>query len=88
MPRIYEMKGKVFGRLTVINRAVSCGRDARWNCQCTCGNITTVRGYSLRRGDTKSCGCFYRELSHKKNRARTIRRSRYNALDKIDPDIL
>jgi len=88
MPRIYEMKGKVFGRLTVIDRAVHEDRNASWNCQCTCGNTVRVLGYSLRRGDTKSCGCFHRELSRKKNKARTIRRSRYNALDKCDPDIL
>ena len=28
-----------------------------WDCQCDCGNIITVRSYSLIHGLTKSCGC-------------------------------
>lgn len=31
-----------------------------WNCQCECGNLTTVAGNSLRTGHTKSCGCLSR----------------------------
>lgn len=29
----------------------------RWICQCECGNIKSIRGSSLKSGNTKSCGC-------------------------------
>ena len=28
-----------------------------WLCKCDCGNTKNIRGYSLERGDSKSCGC-------------------------------
>ena len=34
-----------------------------WKCQCTCGNITSVQGSSLKNGHTKSCGCLQSEIS-------------------------
>lgn len=53
-----DLTGRVFGRLTVIERA---GLDARgniiWNCECTCGKIATVTSGNLRHNRTKSCGC-------------------------------
>lgn len=52
---------KKFGRLTVIEKIESQvfhGRTrSAWLCQCDCGNTCAVAGRSLRRGDTKSCGC-------------------------------
>jgi hypothetical protein len=53
-----DVLGKVFGRLIVLEEA---GRNKSghilWKCLCDCGNIVTVRGCCLRKGDTKSCGC-------------------------------
>ena len=31
-----------------------------WLCQCTCGTVKEVEGYSLTRSASKSCGCIYR----------------------------
>ena len=63
-----DMAGKRFGRLTVIEE---CGRDkqgaVKWRCRCDCGNETTVCGYSLRRGDVQSCGCFQSECSRNRH---------------------
>lgn len=57
-----EMIGQKFGRLTVVEE---CGRDnyrqAKWKCRCDCGNEIVVRGYSLRVGNTQSCGCLQKE---------------------------
>jgi len=49
--------GQRFGRLIVIGRAGSAGGVATWNCLCDCGKGKTIRGSSLRRGFTRSCGC-------------------------------
>jgi hypothetical protein len=53
-----NLVGQKFGRLTVLKRD---GHDKSgtilWKCSCDCGNFKIVRGYSLRRGDTQSCGC-------------------------------
>lgn len=58
MGNVIDMTGQRFGRWTVLGRA---GNDqygnARWVCQCDCGNITVVTGRLLRRGESKSCGC-------------------------------
>jgi len=33
-------------------------QDSHWKCKCNnCGAIKTIRGISLRKGATKSCGC-------------------------------
>lgn len=34
-----------------------------WECVCDCGNKCTVRGTCLKRGETKSCGCWRKEAS-------------------------
>lgn len=38
-----------------------------WECLCDCGNIATVAGYDLRSGNTKSCGCYARDMSTQSN---------------------
>lgn len=62
MRKCIEMEGLRFGRLTVIGRAENVSsRQAYWNCICDCGNMTVVNGCSLRSGQTKSCGCLWKE---------------------------
>jgi hypothetical protein len=54
------MRGRVFGRLTVIERAGSSAASngvATWRCSCTCGNVKDIRGDKLRDGAARSCGC-------------------------------
>ena len=63
-----------FGRLAVIKQAEDYvrpdgRREAQWLCKCDCGNDVIVISTSLKRGLTKSCGCFMRERvyeTHKK----------------------
>ena len=57
MGKSIDLKGKVYGKLTVVDRAENKGRAPMWNCECSCGNTKIVNGGSLRRGYTKSCGC-------------------------------
>lgn len=59
-----DMTGMKFGRLTVIERAENDKHgNVIWVCQCECGNITKVRGISLRSGNTASCGCAKKEAT-------------------------
>lgn len=60
--RIIDLKGKVFGRLTVLSRSENNKRRRpAWHCICECGNEKIVAAYELRCGDTKSCGCYAKE---------------------------
>lgn len=64
MPKIKDMTGQVFGRLTVIGRSELTVKGlAHWVCRCECGEHKTVSGASLRRDMTKSCGCWHREVT-------------------------
>lgn len=54
--------GTRFGRLTVTHGAPE-RRNGRWcvPCLCDCGATTTVQTKALRNGNTRSCGCLYRD---------------------------
>jgi hypothetical protein len=62
-----DMRGQRFGRLVVAVEEVTNKRgDAQWGCICDCGGRTIVRGDSLRRGATLSCGCIRREANRQR----------------------
>ncbi len=55
--------GKRFGTLTVLSygilkkRADNKGARSYWLCLCDCGKEKLIRDYSLKSGNTTSCGC-------------------------------
>lgn len=57
------MTGKTYNWLTILERDTSPeymghANDAYWICRCNlCGSIKSIRGFSIRNGITKSCGC-------------------------------
>ena len=55
-----DLINRRFGRLTVIHQ-VPFVKDKRWLCRCDCGNLTSVLGYNLLNGNTKSCGCLRKD---------------------------
>lgn len=58
MPRLKDLTGQRFGRLTVIKRdGTNKNGSATWLCKCDCGTEKVVCGRELVKGDTKSCGC-------------------------------
>lgn len=57
-----DLTGLTFGRLTVVKLVRSHGENHYWLCRCSCGKESTPTGASLRRGNTKSCGCLHREI--------------------------
>ena len=62
---LIDLTGKRFGRLTVIERAedrVRPGYKApMWKCKCDCGKVIITYGALLRKGLTRSCGCYAKE---------------------------
>lgn len=62
--RYIDLTGQTFNRLTVTK---DVGRDNQggvlWECKCTCGNTHVCRGYDMKSGKIKSCGCLNRELA-------------------------
>lgn len=61
-----DLIGQTFHRLTVVSRGSNTSAGQRtWVCKCECGNTTTVNTTKLKRGTTKSCGCYARERSTK-----------------------
>ena len=69
--KLIDLTGMKFERLKVIKRANNHIQPngnivVMWECECECGNKVIVRGISLRKGITKSCGCLAKEKSAKR----------------------
>ena len=53
-----------FNRLEVIKFSHNDKYSRRiWKCKCECGNIVLASTNSLRRNNTKSCGCLQKEMT-------------------------
>lgn len=77
MPKLKNLIGQRFGRLTVIERAENNKNGhVCWKCRCDCGVKIVVDGGSLRNGDTKSCGCLKIEKASGRLFRHGLRRSR------------
>ena len=62
-----DLVGQCFGRLTVKSKLMVKDNQGQtlWDCLCSCGNTVIARGYSLRNGNTRSCGCMRKEAAAK-----------------------
>jgi len=69
MPKAIQMKGKKFGRLTVLEMIgeKTLGRHPKWLCLCDCGKKSTKSATALRHGKNPSCGCAIKEFQRQKN---------------------
>lgn len=56
--------GDRFGMLVAMRHVAEPGRGRLIECRCDCGRLWPVLERSLRRGDTKSCGCTPSGLRH------------------------
>jgi len=52
-----DLTGQKFGKLTVIRKGESIGKNTAWLCKCDCGNTKNILAYNLTEGKSKSCGC-------------------------------
>ena len=68
MAKVIDLVGQRFGRLVVVEEV---GRNkhggALWSCACDCGVAITISGNHLRRGTTKSCGCYQKDRAREGN---------------------
>jgi len=52
-----DITGRKFGMLQVIEYVGTKGSQGHWFVRCDCGKEKFVGGYTLIKGETKSCGC-------------------------------
>lgn len=62
-----DISGKKFGRLTAIKFSRMQKKIAFWLFRCDCGNEKEINKYSVFFGDSKSCGCYLKEVISKTN---------------------
>lgn len=89
--QLKTMIGQRFGNLVVVSRNSQNSKsgNARWDCECDCGNKATVIGSKLRNGYTKSCGCARKSevaQGYAKTRIYRIWRGMHNRCYKKDND--
>lgn len=65
-PKIIDLTGQKYGRLTVLGHVGSGGSQTVWRCVCECGTEKEILRSNLKSGQTTSCGCLNRELSSKR----------------------
>lgn len=53
--------GRRFGRLTIVSEAGTGKHGRLYLCRCHCGKEVTRRGDLMANGETKSCGCWFKE---------------------------
>lgn len=87
----YDLTGQQFGHLTVLEKDFNYLKEhniktqaAYWKCQCTCGNIISVRASSLLTGGTRSCGC-QKNSTNKQKYINEISGKRFGKLVAIEP---
>lgn len=62
MPKLVDLTGCKFGRLTILRRdPARTGPKIHWIARCECGTVKSVNGGDVKQGRTQSCGCYMRE---------------------------
>lgn len=66
--RLKNLSGETFGRLTLIKLSHMDKRSQEiYLCKCSCGNTKNIRRSNLTTGETKSCGCYQKDLNKSKS---------------------
>lgn len=69
-----NLVGKHFGRWTVLNKTENRtkNRTIIYHCRCECGNEKDVDAYTLKSGQSQSCGCLNKEINAERCRQTRI----------------
>lgn len=66
MAKFEDLTGQRFGRWFVLEKTRDKRNRICWICRCDCGTEKVVQGYTLKNGDSTSCGCYRDELESAK----------------------
>lgn len=82
---IADIKGNRYNKLVALEFSHSHQKNAYWKFQCDCGQVTTLAAHSVKRGDSKSCGCLRKQVSTELNtkHGQTRQNAEYNRLYRI-----
>ena len=92
MPKKIDLTNQQFGDWIVIREATKEEKEQRpgayWLCKCSCGKEKIVNGQTLRKGESKSCGCKSIELIKKGNqkKATDMTNQKYGLLTVLERD--
>lgn len=68
MGKMLDLSGHRFGKLEVIKYSYIKCSHAHWLCRCDCGTEKVIDGSNLRRGHTRSCGCYSKQYCSESKR--------------------
>lgn len=70
----YDLTGQKLGRWTVqyLTNSKTKNGSKIWHCKCECGNEKDVDAYTLKSGQSKSCGCLNLELFKERSKLNKI----------------
>jgi len=72
MADLVDMTGRRYGKLVALHR----DGLKKWVFQCDCGQEKSILGYSVRSGETRSCGCLRNETARARNTTHGMHYSR------------
>jgi len=61
-----DLSGQRFGRLVAIKFLGQDKGQSYWECVCDCGEVCKKRASHIKNGNSKSCGCYNKELGRTK----------------------
>lgn len=73
-PKVLDLTGQKFGRLTVIQKSPNKKKKTYWLCKCECGKEKEVQTSHLTNGLIKSCGCLSKEIKQNSKNVIDFRR--------------
>lgn len=73
---LIDITGMKFNRLTALEYMGQGSSGARWKFRCDCGNEIVTAGYHVRKGRTKSCGCWNEENKHDRYKIHGMHKTR------------
>ena len=71
-----DITGMKFNRLTALEYICQGSSGARWKFKCDCGKEIVTASYHVRRGLTKSCGCWNEQNKHDRYRIHGMHKTR------------